>query len=69
MISKTTVLKGLHRALTAFVIGAASAFAMMPVNLDNPERYITALIVGMIGGGLMGVQKLINGYVRYDVKK
>jgi len=65
-MSKETLKRALMRALLAFITGSLSAFAMMPVNLDDPKRYFTALVVGMIAGGLMGLQKLIKGTIKYD---
>jgi hypothetical protein len=67
-MTKETVKRGFYRAVLAFIAGSAGAFVMIPVNLDDPKRYITSLLVGMVAGGLMGLQKLISGYIKYDRK-
>lgn len=65
-MSKETLKRGLLRAASAFLWGSASAFVAIPVDLTEPKRYIIALVVGSIAGGLMGLQKMISGYLKYD---
>lgn len=65
-MSKETLKRAGTRALYAFVTGAGGAFVVMPVNLEEPKRYLLSLAVGMLTGGLMGLQKLVKGYLSYD---
>ena len=65
-LSKETIRRGALRAFSAFCWGAISAFAVIPINLDEPEKYLIAVTVGMVAGGLMGLQKLITGWAKYD---
>jgi hypothetical protein len=67
-MTRETLKRGFYRALLAFIAGSAGAFAVIPVNLEDPKRYLTVLFVGMVAGGLMGLQKLISGYLKYDRK-
>lgn len=48
------------------IFGAGGAFVFIPINLDDPKKYFTALGVGMFAGALMGLKKLIKGYIKYD---
>jgi len=66
MPSKETLKRAVYRGLLAMVAGAAGAFVFIPVNLEDPKRYLVSLSVGMIAGALMGLQKLIKGYIKYD---
>jgi len=68
MPSKITIEKSIRRALYAGIIGSISAFAMLPVNLEDPSKYFKALSIGMISGFIMGIQKFIKGYIQYDKK-
>lgn len=61
-----TLKRALLRALWAFVGGALAAFTIVPVDLENPEKYAAVLLIAVITGGLMGLQKYIGGYIKYD---
>lgn len=69
MLSKETIKRTLRRAGSAFVTGAIAAFALVPVDLSEPKRYVIVLGIAMIAGGLMGLQKLVTGYLKYDIKR
>jgi hypothetical protein len=66
MPSKTTLVKALERCLWAMIMGGASAFVAMPINITNGKQFWTALAVAMLTGALLGLQKLISGYFKYD---
>ena len=68
MPSKETIKRALYRALSAMLVGMGSAFVAIPVNLEEPRKYITILSVGLITGALMGLKKFIVGYIKYDKK-
>jgi len=69
MPTRETIKRALQRALWAVVLGAGSAFAALPVNLEEPKKYMVVLAFALATGALMGLQKLISGYVKYDYKK
>jgi len=66
--SLETLKRTLLRVVSAFVFGALSAFVIVPVELENPKRYAAVLLIASITGGLMGLQKLVVGYLKYDRK-
>lgn len=68
-MSKETIKRALNRAGLAMLLGAAGAFVSVPVNLEEPKKYLTILLFAVITGALMGLQKLVSGYVKYDIKK
>ena len=69
-MSKTTILKALKRFLYAFLAGGLTAFAMVaPGNLESFKDIRAWLIVvgfAFINGGILGIQKAISGYFKYD---
>lgn len=65
-MTKETIKRALIRAAYSFGAGALGAFALIPVDIENPKRYVISLGIGMISGGLMGLQKLVKGYITYD---
>lgn len=67
-MSKETIKHALLRALSAMIMGAASSFAVITVNLDEPKKYFISLAIGMLAGALMGLQKAISGWIKYDKK-
>lgn len=69
MISNETIKKTFLRILYSGIAGALSAFVLMPINLEEPQKYLYALIIGMGTGFLMGLQKAISGYIKYDRNK
>lgn len=69
MPTKETIIRALKRALWAMIMGAGSAFVALPVNLEEPKKYVVVLLMAVATGSLMGLQKLISGYVKYDLKK
>lgn len=66
MPSLETIKRAFVRAVWAGVMGSASAFVMLPINLQEPKQYLYALSFGLVTGFLMGVQKFVSGYVKYD---
>jgi len=64
-----TLKRSLLRALWSGIMGALSAFVLIPIMLENPKQYLTVLVLGLATGFLSGLQKFISGYVKYDVKK
>jgi len=66
MPSRETIRRAFYRAIEAMIFGAGGAFVFIPINLDDPKKYFTALGVGMFAGALMGLKKLIKGYIKYD---
>lgn len=62
-----TMKRSLWRALHAGINGALLAFILIPVNLDDPKKYFYALLIGLVSGFLLGVQKFIGGYLKYDI--
>ena len=67
--TKQTLKRALYRALWAGITGALSAFVFLPVNFEEPKKYITVLCIGMLAGFVMGVQKFVKGWIKYDVQK
>jgi|TARA_R100001530_G_C4320725_1_gene155679 ammonia channel protein AmtB len=67
-MTKETLKRGAYRALYGLVAGALAAFVTIPVNLADYKTYLSALAVGMIAGALMGLQKVVSGYLKYDKK-
>ena len=47
-------------------MGALASFVALPVNLNHPKKYFYAVLIGMATGFLVGLQKLISGYLKYD---
>ena len=66
MISRLTLKKAFERALEAFAIGALAAFSLIPFDPAEPKKYLYALFIGMITGGIMGLKKFVKGYLKYD---
>jgi hypothetical protein len=66
--SKETLVRSTKRALHAGMMGALSGFVGMPINLTDPKKYLLALLIGIGTGFLVGIQKLISGYIKYDLK-
>ena len=69
MLSKKTIVKALFRALKSAVAGALAAFVMVPVDLSDPKKYFAVLGIAALTGALLGLQKLVSGYLKYDLKK
>ena len=68
MPSKITIKKALLRALYAAVAGGVSGFVIVPVALEDPKKYLIALSLAVLSGSLMGLQKFVSGYLKYDRK-
>ena len=70
MISKTTILKALKRALEGFIAGAIGALLLMlPGNFESftdVNAWLTLAFFAIISGGIMGTIKAFKGYVKYD---
>ena len=66
--SMETVKRSLMRAGIAGLVGAISAFAILPINLENSKTYFITLGIAMLSGFLMGLQKFVSGWVKYDNK-
>lgn len=61
-----TYKKAALRALESGIASALVVFAFIPINLEDPKRYIMAVGFGMAAGFLTGVSKFIRGYIKYD---
>ena len=68
MPSKITLKKALLRALYAAVAGGLSGFVVVPIAIEDPKKYLVALSLAVLSGSLMGLQKFVSGYLKYDVK-
>ena len=68
MPTKETLLRALKRAGWAMLMGAGAAFVSVPVDLSEPKSYLVVVSVSLIAGALMGLQKLVSGYIKYDKK-
>ncbi len=70
MLSKETIKKGLYRALKGFVVsGISAALLTMPGNFTNftdIKAWLGIAFFAFISGGLLGLEKLWNGYNKYD---
>jgi len=64
--SKETVKRSLLKALKAGLMGALAAFASLPINLNSLSGFLRILIIGLCTGFLVGLQKLVSGYLKYD---
>lgn len=64
--SKETVKRSLLKALKAGYMSALASFVTIPVNLSDPKKYFYALFIGVLTGFLVGLQKLVSGYLKYD---
>lgn len=64
--SVTTLKKAALRALWAGVLGLLAGFVSTPINIDKPKQYLSVLLVAVVTGFLMGIQKFISGYIKYD---
>ena len=64
--SKETLKRSFFKALKAGYMGALASFVALPVNLNDPKKYFYAVLIGMATGFLVGLQKLISGYLKYD---
>lgn len=64
--SVETYKQAIIRALEAGLTSSLVVFAFMPINLDDPMKFLKALGIGMIAGFLVGIQKFIRGYFKYD---
>jgi len=67
--SLETIKRSLIRVRTAGIVGAISAFAIIPINLENGKNYWYTLRIAMLTGFLMGLQKFVRGYLKYDRNK
>jgi len=69
-MSKETIKRALLRGLYAFIAGGLSAFAMIaPNNLESlNDIKLWGIMAGyaFITGGILGIQKAITGYFKYD---
>jgi hypothetical protein len=70
MISNETIKRGLMRALSGFVAGGLTAFALIvPSNFESlNDIRLWGIMAGyaFITGGILGLQKAITGYYKYD---
>lgn len=64
--SKETFKRALLKAWKAGLMGALAAFASLPINLNSPSGFLRILIIGLCTGFLVGLQKLVSGYLKYD---
>lgn len=68
MIGLKTIKKTLIAAGLSFLAGAAGAFIVIPVNVENPKSYLMTLLAGLISGGLVGLQEFVRNYLKHDKK-
>jgi hypothetical protein len=61
-----TIKHSLWRALESGVSGALFSFTMIPINLNEPKKYLIALVIGLGTGFLTGLVKFVKGYYKYD---
>lgn len=66
MISKETIKRALIRVGVVAVTVAASTFITVPIDVENPKKYVVILLTSFIAGFLAGLQKLVSGYIKYD---
>ena len=67
MISKETLKRSLYRVLLVGLIGMATVFVSIPTDqLLNPKQFGKIILLGLLAGFIGGVQKAINGYIKYD---
>lgn len=66
--SKETLKRAVLRAVSVAITGALSGFVIVPVALEEPKKYATVLLLAMLTGALVGLQKYIKGYIKYDKK-
>lgn len=62
--SVETIKRAVTRAVWSGVLSALAAFVVIPINLN--EEYPITLAIAMLSGFLMGVQKFVSGYIKYD---
>ncbi len=65
-LSKLTIQRSLKRALHTGIVGMATAFVLIPVDLSNPKRFLQVLGTGLAVGFIHGLQKCVSGYLKYD---
>lgn len=66
--SRETLVRTAKRTLSAGFMSALTTFVLIPVNLNEPKKYIYSVILGCVSGFLQGVVKFISGYIKYDLK-
>lgn len=69
MISKETILKALQRFAWGFLAGAGASFVMATPNFTNwtdVKEWLPLVFFSILTGGIMGLQKAISGYLKYD---
>ena len=64
--SKKTLIKAGQRMIYVSIASALTTWALLPINLENPKQYLYASLVALITGFLLGLQKAITGYLKYD---
>lgn len=66
--SRETIKRGLFRATWGMVAGAGAAFVATPVDLTQPKAYLAVLALSALTGAIMGLQKVVKGWLKYDNK-
>jgi len=68
-MSKKTLKKALVRFAWGFLSGAAAAFVVIPASftsLQDIKSWLPVVFFACLTGGILGLQKAISGYVKYD---
>lgn len=68
-MSKETFIKALQRFGWGFIAGALSAFVMVTPNfttMQDIKNWIPVVLFACLTGGILGLQKAISGYLKYD---
>lgn len=69
-MSKETIIRALQRFAWGFLAGFIGAFALItPPNFQNLQDikvWFSMALFACITGGIMGLQKAISGYLKYD---
>jgi len=71
MVSTETLKRALERFAWGFLAGAMSAFVVIPVNfqsIKDIKAWGVVVFFACLTGGIMGLQKAITGYIKYDKK-
>ena len=68
-MSKETLKRALFRGLYIALGTAFSAWALIPINLNDPKKYLYASLIALASGFIAGTHKALKGYFKYDVNK
>ena len=69
MISKETIIRAIERFGWGFLAGVGASFVMATPNFTNiadVKEWLPVVFFSCLTGGIMGLQKAISGYIKYD---